>query len=145
MDIFRAGSGDIADWIALRRQLWPEAGDHAGDVARILATPERIAGFIARDGAAIGFAEAAIRHDYVNGCETSPVGFLEGIYTATDRRRRGIARALIAAVELWVRAQGCSELGSDALLDNADSHRMHAALGFAETDRVVYFRKVLPG
>jgi aminoglycoside 6'-N-acetyltransferase I len=36
-----------------------------------------------------------------------------------------------------------SELASDALIDNVDSHRMHATLGFQETERVVGFRKRL--
>ena len=79
----------------------------------------------------------------MNGCETSPVGFLEGIYVDPAQRRQGMARALNAAAEQWARACGCSEFASDALLDNIDSHRMHAALGFAETERVVMFRKVL--
>jgi aminoglycoside 6'-N-acetyltransferase I len=35
------------------------------------------------------------------------------------------------------------ELASDALLDNNGSHAMHEALGFTETERVVYFRKAL--
>jgi aminoglycoside 6'-N-acetyltransferase I len=38
---------------------------------------------------------------------------------------------------------GCTELASDALLDNQASHAMHEALGFAETERVVYFLKPL--
>ena len=54
-------------------------------------------------------------------------------------------RALVAAVELWTREQGCTELASDALLDNEASHRAHAACGFEETERVVYFRKHLSG
>jgi aminoglycoside 6'-N-acetyltransferase I len=135
-----------AEWLALRRRLWPdyEAADLAGDLDRILADPDA-ANFIARDdaGAAIGFAEAMVRHDYVNGCETSPVAFVEGIYVVESARGRGVARALMAAVEAWGRARGLSELASDALLDNADSHAMHQALGFAETERVVYFRKAL--
>jgi aminoglycoside 6'-N-acetyltransferase I len=40
----------------------------------------------------------------------------------------------------WGRAQGCSEFASDAELENVDSHAMHRALGFVETERVVYFR-----
>jgi aminoglycoside 6'-N-acetyltransferase I len=28
----------------------------------------------------VTFAEATLRRDYVNGCSTSPVGFLEGVY-----------------------------------------------------------------
>ena len=51
--------------------------------------------------------------------------------------------ALIAAVEAWTREQGCTELASDALIDNAASHAAHAACGFEETERVVYFRKPL--
>jgi aminoglycoside 6'-N-acetyltransferase I len=46
-------------------------------------------------------------------------------------------------VEEWTRGHGCSELASDALLDNASSHAAHAACGFEETERVVFFRKVL--
>jgi aminoglycoside 6'-N-acetyltransferase I len=38
---------------------------------------------------------------------------------------------------------GCTELASDALLDNQTSHAMHEALGFVETERVVYFLKPL--
>jgi len=145
MRVVPAGTGDTEEWIALRAALWPAAPDHAGDIARMRAAPERSVTFIARDGggAAIGFAEVSLRHDHVNGCETSPVGFLEGIYVVPARRRQGAARALIAAAEDWTRAQGASELASDALLDNIDSHRMHAALGFIETERVVTFRKVI--
>jgi aminoglycoside 6'-N-acetyltransferase I len=129
----------------LRAALWPEAEDHAGDIARMLAAPERFIAFLARDdgGVATGFAEVSLRHDYVNGCETSPVGFLEGIYVVPAARRRGVARALAAAAEYWAQAKGCREFASDALLDNVDSHRMHAALGFIETERVVAFRKLL--
>ena len=49
----------------------------------------------------------------------------------------------MGAVEAWAREKGCSELASDALLESAESHRMHAGLGFEETERVVYFRKEL--
>ncbi len=91
----------------------------------------------------IGFAEAAIRQDYVNGCDSSPVLFLEGLFVDPGHRRRGVAGALVAAVADWGRAQGCSEFASDAEIDNLDSHAMHLALGFAETERVVYFRREL--
>jgi len=76
-------------------------------------------------------------------CETSPVAFVEGIYVTPDARGRGVARALIAGVTQWAKDQGVTELASDALLDNEASHAMHKALGFCETERVVYFRKGL--
>jgi aminoglycoside 6'-N-acetyltransferase I len=63
-------------------------------------------------GELIGFAEASLRHDYVNGCETSPVAFLEGIYVTPANRRQGVAKALCAAVEEWARNQGCVEIAA---------------------------------
>ena len=111
---------------------------------RVARTDPRIETFVAvLDERVTGFAEVSLRSDYVNGCETSPVAFLEGIYVRPEHRRRGIGRALVAAVEQWGRERGCSELGSDALLDNHMSHRFHGGAGFEETERVVYFRKPL--
>lgn len=92
---------------------------------------------------AVGFADAALRHDYVNGCESSPVVYLEGVYVQPASRRRGLARALIAQVAQWGRELGCRELASDAAIDNLASQRMHERLGFAETERVVFFKKAL--
>ena len=143
--VSRASVEDAGDWRALRDELWPDAAAvQATEIAQMLERVDQAA-FIARDvaGQVAGFAEAALRYDYVNGCETSPVGFLEGIYVRPPYRRQGVARALTEAVAAWTLAQGCRELASDATTDNLDSHRMHAALGFAETERVVYFRRVL--
>jgi aminoglycoside 6'-N-acetyltransferase I len=145
MQIETITAAGLEDWVGLRRALWPwPEAEHRAEVRAALENPDAMA-FLARDdsGAAIGFAEATLRRDYVNGCTTSPVGFLEGIYVREDRRRQGVARALCRAVEDWTRTRGCSELASDAFLDNSTSHRMHAALGFSETERVVYFRKGL--
>lgn len=136
----------LDDWVALRLALWPEGGaqDHRDEATGMLESRNGTA-FIARDdeGRAIGLAEAALRHDYVNGCDSSPVGFLEGIYVAPDRRSRGVARALCAAVEAWAAGHGCVEFASDADLLNTGSQQMHEALGFEETERVVYYRKQL--
>lgn len=143
--VARAGAADIADWLALRDALWPHAAaENPDEVAALLAHPDQAA-FLARDagGTVLGFAEASMRRDYVNGCDSSPVGFLEGIYVIEGARRQGVARELVGAVTGWARERGCTELASDALLDNTDSHRMHAALGFSETERVVFFRRLL--
>ena len=144
--INRATAADARDWEAMRQALWPDGGDtgaHADDIARLLADPGDTVNLIARNdtGDAVGFAEASLRRDYVNGCDTSPVAFLEGIYVAPAARERGVARALVAAVQDWARDQGCTELASDAAIDNTGSLRMHNALGFVETQRVVFFRK----
>jgi len=148
MRVAPATAADAGDWAGMREALWPSGGDHgthSEDIARLLADPGDTLNLIARhaDGVALGFAEASLRHDYVNGCDSSPVAFLEGIYVTPAARGQGVARALIAAIEAWARSKGLTELASDAALDNIDSHGMHHALGFAETQRVAFFRKSL--
>jgi aminoglycoside 6'-N-acetyltransferase I len=71
------------------------------------------------------------------------VAFLEGVYVLPANRGQGIARQLVAGVQEWAEERGCTELASDALLNNHGSHAMHKALGFAETERVVYYSKPL--
>ncbi|CAI8758547.1 MULTISPECIES: aminoglycoside 6'-N-acetyltransferase [Pseudomonas] len=135
------------DWLVLRQALWPQCPleEHRQSVREIIEQPQRLVAFLARDraGRALGFAEASIRSDYVNGSNSSPVAFLEGVFVAPQARGQGVAGHLIAAVEQWGASLGCSELASDAALDNHSSHAMHAALGFSETERVVYFLKPL--
>jgi len=146
MRVARATSEQTTRWTMMRHALWPDqtSEDLAHDIPAILADPELPAWLaFTADGEAIGFAEASLRHDYVNGCESSPVVFLEGIYVEPEHRRLGVASALVTAVAAWGREQGCSEFASDALLDNAASHAFHARIGFAETERVVYFRRLL--
>lgn len=145
--IVRAGQEHAGGWSELRHRLWPEGStaEHRVEIGEMLVEGERLVAFVALgdDGAVIGFAEAALRFDYVNGCETSPVVFLEGIFVHEEHRRQGIAAALVSAAADWGRARGVSEMASDADIANLQSHAMHAALSFEETERVVYFRKGL--
>ena len=137
----------VPAWRAMRRALWPEMTEeeNVSETGAMLADSRafvRIA-WNAK-GQPVGFSEAALRRDYVNGCATSPVAFLEGIYVEPWARRQGVAKVLVADVERWAIALGCREFASDALLENEVSHRMHQGVGFKETERVVYFRKDLP-
>src|SRR5580704_19299949 len=102
--------GMLEEWLSLRPLLWPyDPAEHRAEAQTILANPDAVT-FLARDeqGRAIGFAEATLRHDYVNGCTSSPVGFLEGLYVRDEARRQGVARALCRAVEAWVLNRGAS-------------------------------------
>jgi aminoglycoside 6'-N-acetyltransferase I len=133
-------------WLELRQALWPHCTreEHLSEMSSFLANPQRYAQFVAYSaGQAVGFVEAAVRSDYVNGTSSSPVAFLEGIYVAPEARRKRIASSLVLAVAEWARSVGCLEFASDAALDNEASHAVHRALGFAETERVVFFRKEL--
>jgi aminoglycoside 6'-N-acetyltransferase I len=145
--IERCSSLDQPGWVDLRLALWTDASaeEHRAYMAISLAQPERFLGLMMYDEnrTPVGFIEGSIRTDYVNGTESSPVGFVEGVYVKAEWRRRGVARQLYAAIGDWARARGCHELASDALLDNVASQRAHIALGFRETERVVYFTKKL--
>lgn len=145
--IVMAGASHVERWAYMRAELWPEASlsEHRDDILAQLKSGGEEVTFLAFDdeGEAVGFAEAAIRHDYVNGCDTSPVVFLEGIFIEPDARRSGVARGLADAVKAWGQERGCAEMASDADIANEASHAFHAALGFTETERVVYFRKII--
>jgi aminoglycoside 6'-N-acetyltransferase I len=134
-------------WLQMRVALWPDAtaDEHRGYMAISLAQPERFLQLMMYDEKRqpIGFIEGSIRSDFVNGTETSPVGFVEGVYVVPALRRHGVARRLFEAIGDWAKARGCRELASDALLENEASQRAHRALGFKETERVVYFSKTL--
>jgi aminoglycoside 6'-N-acetyltransferase I len=145
--IERCVSPEQRGWLELREALWSHCSraEHLSEMQAFLAAPERFAQFVAYAGAgdAVGIAEASIRHDYVNGTVTSPVGFLEGLYVIPPLRGKGMAAALVNVVANWARAHGCAELASDTESNNLVSQKVHEALGFRETERVVCFSKRL--
>ena len=79
----------------------------------------------------------------MEGTDSSPVGYLEGIYVEEDCRKQGIARALLAACENWAKTKGCTEFASDCELDNTQSLRFHLNVGFIEANRIICFTKKL--
>lgn len=89
----------------------------------------------------VGFAQCQLRHDYVEGTETSPVGYLEGIFILEEFRHQGLAKELLQECEKWAKGKKCSEFASDCELDNTDSLKFHLAMGFEEANRVICFRK----
>jgi aminoglycoside 6'-N-acetyltransferase I len=147
MPIRRATTADLPQLTALRTRLWPQAaeGDHRTELTAMLRRPptEWAAFLYVPASGPCGFAEASLRHDHVNGCDSSPVAFLEGIYLDPADRRQGGGRHLVDAVRQWAVELGCRELASDTPSDNLASRTFHAALGFTETQRVVFFRQAL--
>lgn len=138
------GSADDA-WLALRLALWPDASaaEHLSAMADAVTRGHYVRLAMAVDGSALGFVEASKRVDYVNGTSRSPVAFLEGLYVVPRVRRQGVARTLVESVVRWAVHEGCTELASDALIENGTAQRVHRALGFEETERVVYFLRAL--
>jgi aminoglycoside 6'-N-acetyltransferase I len=135
----------------LRHALWPEssADEHAREIysilngERVLTMPFVV--FVAEldKTTIIGFLEADLR-SHADGCdETRAVGFIEGWYVVDNYRRLGIGRRLVTAAEEWARSQGCTEMASDAWIDNEVSQQAHQAIGHEVVDRCVHFRKPL--
>jgi aminoglycoside 6'-N-acetyltransferase I len=145
MRVRRTTDVEDEDWINLRREFIPEL-DKQGQVDFLRAfasTLPLFEGFIALDERerAVGFAEASVRTEPVNGCRPGRVAFLEGIYVQPGSRQLGYAKTLCLEVERWAANQDCREFASDVLDDDANSLAAHKALGFTETERSVFFHK----
>ena len=141
----KAAMRDLETVVKLAMELWPHhlAEELAEEFSAILVR-ENAAVFLAYEGgAAVGFAQCQLRHDYVEGTSSSPVGYLEGIFVLDPYRKKGAAGKLLTACEGWAREQGCTEFASDCELDNTQSLKFHLALGFAEANRIICFTKKL--
>lgn len=142
--IRKATPADCHVLAALACRMWEaDEADLTAEFAEMTAS-DSTACFLTVDGdEAVGFAQCSLRHDYVEGCETSPVGFLEGVYVDEMHRHSGMARALLAACEDWARSKGCTEFASDCEIDNHDSLAWHMKAGFQEMGRTIWFAKKL--
>ena len=143
--IRKATQQDLPVLAALAVGLWPHhtreelEADFSETIAR-----EDVAFFLKiEEDRAVGFAQVGLRRDYVEGTESSPVGYLEGIYVARDCRGRGFAKDLLSVCEKWAKEKGCLEFASDCELDNIQSLRFHLQTGFTEANRIICFTKRL--
>lgn len=143
--IRKAGPLDLETLAFLGTQLWPRHSTQElqAEFAPLLAQPEAQFFLLYHQGEPAGFAQCQLRHDYVQGTQSSPVGYLEGIFVREDCRRQGYARELLAACQAWAAAQGCREFASDCELTNQESYRFHLATGFAEAGRIICFTRPL--
>jgi aminoglycoside 6'-N-acetyltransferase I len=140
-----AGSADLPGWSELRAKLWPQenAAEHAVECAQML-TDHGADGLLAFDpsGRLIGFIEVSLR-SAAEGCETSPVGYVEGWFVIPMLRRKGVGSALFRAAEDWARARGCTEMASDTELENVSSQEAHERLGYTNVGVIVTYRRSL--
>ena len=134
MQVRPYAEGDRAELERLARLMFPDAEDPFG---------RDVVWFVLDRGDGLGgYIEVGTR-PYAEGCDTSPVAYVEAWYVDEDLRRHGWGGKLFAAVEAWARAHGHAELASGSLLDNHTSIAAHKALGFEEIERQVHFAKRL--
>ena len=91
----------------------------------------------------VGYAQCQLRHDVVEGTETSPVGYLEGIYVKGEHRVQGHASRLMEACEKWAKDEGCIEFAGNCEAHDEDGYKFYTKLGFKEVKRIVCFAKSL--
>lgn len=125
--------------------LWPshEFKELETEIAEILSNKNAMIVLYFDNHQPIGFAQCQLRYDYVEGTESSPVGYLEGIFVDGNYRMQGIARQLLQYCETWSKEKGCTEFASDCELTNTDSLQFHLKLGFIEANRIICFNKNL--
>lgn len=139
---------EISIWGALRSKLWPTCKDEENqrDFKSIYIGEGNLKivllAFI--DDVAIGFAEIGER-SVVDGCDGTPIAYIEGWYVEPIFQKQGIGSHLIRAAIAWAKDQNYKYFASDVELDNANSQRAHESVGFCETGRVVnYHMKLSP-
>ena len=132
-NIRRASAEDKPEWVRMRQRLWPEAPleylDY--DLDEILEDPQQAA-----------FIEVSLR-EFAEGCETSPVGYIEAWYVDETIRGQKLGREMMSTAENWAREMGCTEMGSDTWLDNEGSIQAHRKMGYQEVERLAHFLKRL--
>ena len=143
MTIRKAETKDLPVLAELSCKLWPHhtADEMLAEYGMSVARPDAAFFLAYAEETAVGFAQCQLRHDYVEGTGSSPVGYLEGIYVGPDHRHGGIARQLLHACESWAKSRGCTEFASDCELTNTNSLRFHLGVGFEEVDRIICFTK----
>ena len=145
MILRKAEIKDFAILAELACRLWPDhtIDEMRAEYADMIAKPDAAFFLAYVQETAVGFAQCQLRCDYVEGTDSSPVGYLEGIYVADAYRKQGFAKALLTACESWAKTKDCSEFASDCELGNSQSHQFHLRVGFAEANRIICFTKKL--
>ncbi|WP_026021457.1 aminoglycoside 6'-N-acetyltransferase [Paenibacillus senegalensis] len=143
MRIEKASQSTLDEVTKLALKLWP---DNSREILRtefadMLESRKDIVFLAVMDGGYIGFVHMSLRYDYVEGSNSSPVGYVEGIYVEENYRNHGVSRKLVEAGEQWAKSLGCTEIASDTQWDNYGSQEFHKKIGFKEAGRIVAFIK----
>lgn len=133
----------VEPWVRMGLKLWPDHSfDEMHESFLEILHSEKETAFLCRVGQLYaGFIQVSIRVDYVEGSDSSPVGYVEGIYVEESYRMLGIAKKLLARGERWAQARGCVQMGSDIEQHNAASYDFHTSVGFEEANRIICFIK----
>ena len=115
MDIRSVQPTDRDEWLRMRLNLWDgSVEEHAREIDAFFSSSQDDVTFVVErpGGGLCGFIEVSLRN-YAEGCQTSPVPYIEGWYVDEDVRHSGLGSRLIQTAEKWARSKGFSEIASE--------------------------------
>ncbi len=142
--------GDHAEWLRMRKALWPERNDdwHAWGMrllveqsgsSRVFVYPRRH-----EIGKLGGFVELLVT-DGLEGSLSRPVGRILAWYVDPDLQGIGIGRRLLETAEHWAAERGLREIVSECPLEDSRAQVVCRAAGLQEAERLIRFRKAIRG
>lgn len=140
-----ASDADCNTLAEMAIQMWSNSSiaELEADFSKIISSKAAVCFIKYLDDVPIGFAQCGLRNDYVEGTDSSPVGYLEGVFIKEQHRNKGYAKELLSACEKWAKDMDCSEFASDCELTNINSLKFHLSMGFDEVNRIICFRKCI--
>jgi aminoglycoside 6'-N-acetyltransferase I len=143
MKFHLATLADFNIWHRMREELYGgiDPAHSEAEIRHIVEDPA-LATYLVFDEnetAPIGMLELSLRN-IVDGCLSSPVAYIEGLYVVEKWQGRGLGPQFIDFAKKWAQEHGCTELAVDTELDNERAQRFYEKNGFEETFRVVQYR-----
>lgn len=141
--IRKATISDLSAVTKLAILLWQdnEFEELQEEIKDILLDKEAVVFLYFDENIPVGFAQCQMRYDYVEGTDSSPVSYLEGVFVSENYRNKGIATKLLLECELWALGKGSLEFASDCEITNTESYAFHIKYGFSEANRIICFNK----
>ena len=137
---------DFETWSRFRDELYGglEPGYIEAEIKRIMEDPG-LASFIIyeeKKDIPVGMVEMSLRN-IVDGCVSSPVAYIDGLYLIEKYRGQGFGKKLIQFTKKWAAENNCTELAVDTELENERAQKFYLREGFAETFRIVQYKMEL--
>ena len=133
-----------AEWLDMRRELYSGTIEYDFpdvEIEWILGSDHyECLVVVDDDHEIIGFMELSLRN-IVDGCVGGPVGYIEGLYLKPDQRGKGYGKHLVGEAASWFKDRGCTEMATDAEIQDTNAQEFYKRAGFKEMWHVVQFKK----
>ncbi len=142
MNLLPINKNQFSQWREMRKRVYSSLDDefHEIEMKKIVDNRDWFCYFLENDNNKIlGMVELSSRN-IVDGCLSSPVAYLEGLYLKKQHRGMGLGREAIEIIKNWCKKKGFTELGMDTEMKNVEAQKFFKAIGLHETYRIVQYR-----